>query len=338
MVKAPGTDRAWCWSPFAGCPFNISEGSYLPANITPGLRIPCHCNHLLEAAHVSIVLALPLPSNGQTCGGHCVFKKHGGCRGGSTSGPPPVSPARARGLPSSALPLSLSAPRVPHTGSAVPQESWAVTPLLGAPLLTVGGTLYVVCLGTARVMYGSFPACALCLPSPVRGALSSQQGVWCPWLGTLASSSCLSSGDAPHPPVEAHLLSRSLGGYSHQSSWCSRHHWTWRRAHLSIALSQVPTWQHPGQYLPHPPYPVLIWTVQGPQIDPNPTLHGLLPRFRWWRLAWLLSPLGLQDAVVALIRLPDTWCLLAWTRSPLFLPPLSAPPGWLLPDPALPLT
>lgn len=70
VVKAPGTGRDWCWSPFAGCPFsNIPKGSYLPANITAGLRIPCHCNHLLEAARVSIVLALPLLSNGQACSG-----------------------------------------------------------------------------------------------------------------------------------------------------------------------------------------------------------------------------------------------------------------------------
>lgn len=178
VVKAPGTDRAWCWSPFAGCPFNISKGSYLPANITPGLRIPCHCNRLFEAAHVSIVLALPLLSNGQTCGGHCVFKKHGGCRGGSTSGPPPASPARTRGLPSSALPLSLSAPRVPHTGSAVPQECWAATPLLGAPLLWEAHCMWYAWALLMLCMDHSLPvpsvSPALCgvpsLPSRVSGA------------------------------------------------------------------------------------------------------------------------------------------------------------------------
>ena len=91
-------------------------------------------------------------------------------------------------------PVSTAGP--PHRLSCPPGMLGSY-PTSGSPL-TVGGTLYVVCLGTAHVMYGSFPACPFCLPSPVRGALSSQQGVWCPWLGTPASSSCLSSGDAPH--------------------------------------------------------------------------------------------------------------------------------------------
>lgn len=167
MVKAPGTDRAWYCSPFAGRSFfNIPKGSYLPAKITPGLRIPCHCNHLLGATHMSIVLTLPCCVTAKTAVVTACSRSLVGAGECPHLDPPPASPARTRGLPHSALPLSLSAPRVPHTASAVPQESWAATPLPGAPLLWkahhtwCAWALLVLCVGHSA-------ACPLCLPGPV---------------------------------------------------------------------------------------------------------------------------------------------------------------------------
>lgn len=130
--------------------------------------------------------------------------------------------------------------------------------------------------------------------------------------------------EAAPPSRGAHLLSHvALGGYSHQSSWCSqalRH----ERAHLLIASLQVPMATQgstsPTPYLvligqfraldrPDLPYP-LPWPASG-------SGGGLQPDFS--------LPLGLQDTVIALIRLPDTWCLLPWTKSPCSPLHLSAP-------------
>lgn len=200
VVKAPRTDRAWCCSPFAGRPFfNISKGSYLPAKITPGLPIPCHCNPLLGATHMSIVLAHPCCVTAKPAGLTVCSQSMVGAGECPHLDPTPASPARTGGLPCSALLLSLSVPRVPHTASAVPRESWAATPLPGAPLLWeacrtwCAWALLVLCVGHSA-------ACPLCLPGPVQRALSSQQGVWCPRLGTPASSSCLCSGGVPPAP------------------------------------------------------------------------------------------------------------------------------------------
>ena len=191
-----------------------------------------------------------------------MFTKHSECREGSTSGLPPASPARTRGLPSSALPLSLSAPRVPPQAQLSPRSPGQLPHFWEPPYCgrhTVCG-MPGHCSCYVRVI----PCLTPLSPQPCAGCPLFPAGCLVPMVRYPGLQLLPLLRRWPPRPVEAHLLSHSLGGYSHQSSWCSRHHQTWRRAHLSIALSQVPTWQHPGQHLPHPPYLVLIWTVQGP--------------------------------------------------------------------------
>ena len=191
-----------------------------------------------------------------------MFTKHGGCRGVSTPGPPSCLTSQDQGTPLLCPPPEpVSTPCAPHSLSCPPGELGSY-PTSGSPH-TVGGTPYVVCVGTAGVTCGSFRCLSPLSPRPCSACPLFQAGCLMPTVRYPGLQLLPLLRMPPWPPVEAHLLSCSLGGYSHQTSWCSTHHQTWRCARLSIALSQVPTWQHPGQYLPHTPCPVLVWTVQG---------------------------------------------------------------------------
>lgn len=115
----------------------------------------------------------------------------------STPGPPSCLTSQDRGTPPLCPPPEPVSTRcAPHSLSCPPGVLDSYPTSRSPP--TVGGTLSVVCMGTAGVMCGSFHCLSPLSPQPC--ALSSQQGVWCPRLGTPASSSCLSSGDVPPPP------------------------------------------------------------------------------------------------------------------------------------------
>ena len=90
--------------PFAGRPFfNTSEGFCLPANITPGLPIPCHCDHRLELTQASTTLALPRGLMAKPAATVCAqssgLPATAGREGTSTPGPLPASPAGTGGFP-----------------------------------------------------------------------------------------------------------------------------------------------------------------------------------------------------------------------------------------------
>lgn len=139
-----------CWGPTCGQSTRarrsllpglllLDAPSSTPRRVSVFLPIPRHCDHRLELTQGSINLALrrclmakpAVTVRSQSSG----LPATAGCKGASTPGPLPASPAGTGGFASSALRLCQSAPHDPHVASAVPHVHWAPTPLLDAPSL-----------------------------------------------------------------------------------------------------------------------------------------------------------------------------------------------------------